>query len=98
MPKMRSLGNDEAFIGHLCSIGVVFTVVVGGGVFLIPHIRQSLEKEQRKDVLLVIARINQATQNGGGAPEEGFQFLPGVSLMTPPLAPPLRGEGKCFPS
>ena len=77
------------YFGPACAFGYLKTVVlgelgirqvaIGTGqrrlVFLFPHIGDTLEKQQRENELLVIACVDQAAQQDGGAPEIAFEFL-----------------------
>ena len=44
---------------------------------LIEDIAQPLEEQQRKDELLVVARVNRPSQKHGGSPKVGFELLLG---------------------
>src|SRR5262249_2931295 len=51
-----------------------------GPRLLVEHIAQPLAKQQRKDELVVVARVDGAAQERGGAPEVGFELLLGDVL------------------
>ncbi len=44
---------------------------------LVVDIAQTLEEQQREDELLVVARVDRAPEEDGGAPEVGFELLLG---------------------
>ena len=87
---MRAFRNREAIVRSRASISGVCRLAQGSPVFLVPHVRQALEKEQREDVLLVVAGIDQAPQELRGAPEVGLKFLLAhvFSRRTHPSQPP----------
>nr|WP_008295229.1 hypothetical protein [Congregibacter litoralis] len=49
---MSAFGNRETVVGGGCRIAFVLGVLEGFAVVLIPDIRETLEEEQREDVLL----------------------------------------------
>ena len=74
---MRAGRDDEAVVGGGQGIGLVAGLGQRAGVFLVPHVGEALVEEQGKDVLLVVARVDQPAEDGGRAPEVGFEFLLG---------------------
>src|SRR5690606_29062303 len=88
---VRAVGNGKTLVGHLAGVSVILAVVVGGSVLFVPHIRQPLEKQQGKDVLLVVARIHQPAQNSGRAPQVGVEVLLGEPHDPSPGPSPERG-------
>src|ERR1041384_7274974 len=72
---MRALGNAEAFVRRGARVTGVAGVCESRGVFFIPHVRQPLEKQEREDVLLVVAGIDEPAQQIGGTPQVRFQLL-----------------------
>ena len=75
---VRPCGDDR--IGRICSIGGVAFVtsfVERLSVILVPDVGEAFEEHQREDVLLVVTRIHEATQERGGTPEVAFQYALG---------------------
>ena len=70
---MRAFRNLEAVVFGELGIGQV-AIRVGQRrmVFLAPDIGDALEKQQREDELLVVAGVDEAAQQDGGAPEIQF--------------------------
>ena len=100
-----AVGNLEPVAGGGPGIVFVTGLFEGVLVFLVPDVGQPLEEQQRKDVLLVIAGINEPAQKRRPAPEVGFEFLlgegvhgwpPSVALVSRPesliVAPVSRPE------
>ena len=87
-------GRDgEPVVGRRPRIVLVAGFVEGAPVFLAPDIGEALEEEQREDVLLVVAGVDQAAQEVGRAPEVRFQRLlaqvfDGCSHRSPSLRDP----------
>ena len=75
-----AFGDGEAVVGGRCGGALVLGFVVGVTVVLVPDIRQPLEEEQREDVLLVVAGIDEPAQQRGRTPEVGFEFLLGETF------------------
>jgi hypothetical protein len=46
----------------------------GGGVLFVVDVRDPLEEDEREDVLLVVAGVDQTAQNDRGTPQVGLQF------------------------
>ena len=72
---MRSFGNGEAVIGGRSRVALILSLLEGLAVVFVPDVREPLEEEQREDVLLVIAGIDEPTQQRGCAPEVGLELL-----------------------
>ena len=72
---VSAVRDDKPVVGGGAGIGLVLGLGQRDSVFFVPHIREPLEEEQRKDVLLVVARINQTPEQLGGTPKVGFEFL-----------------------
>ena len=56
-------------------VALVAGLLEGFAVVLVPDVREPLEEEQREDVLLVVAGIDEAAQQRGRAPEVGLELL-----------------------
>ena len=70
-------GRDgEPVVGRRPRVAVVAGLVEGGAALLVPDVGEALEEEQREDVLLVVAGVDQPAQEVGGAPEVRLQRLP----------------------
>ena len=86
---MRAFRDREAVVRSRAGVGGVCRLAQRRLVLLVPHIRQALEEEQREDVLLVVARVDQPAQQVGGAPEVRLELLLaqmlGALLMTASL-------------
>ena len=67
--------DDEPVVGRRLRVALVAGLVEGVAVLLVPDVGEALEEEQREDVLLVVAGVDQAAQEVGGAPEVRFQRL-----------------------
>ena len=74
------LGNSEPVVGGRGGVALVLGVFEGFVVVAFPDIREPLEEEQREDVLLVVAGIDEPTQQGGRTPEVGFELLLGEAF------------------
>ena len=48
-----------------------------GRGLLVVHVANSLEKQQRKYILLISSRVNICAEENGGVPQIGLQFLNG---------------------
>ena len=72
---MRTFGNGEAVVCGRGGVAFVLVVLEGIAVVLVPDIREALEEEQRKDVLLVVVGIDEPAQKRGRAPEVGLELL-----------------------
>jgi len=57
-------------------VGQVFVAVDlhGGGVLFVVDVGDPLEEDEREDVLLVVAGVDQAAQDDRGTPQVGLQF------------------------
>ena len=75
-----TLGNGEPVVGGCGGVALVLGVFERFGVVAFPDIRESLEEEQREDVLLVVAGIDEPTQQRGCTPEVGLEFLLGEAF------------------
>ncbi len=73
-------GDDEAFVCHASGVEHVTGFLERLGILLVPHVRETLVEQQREDELLVIAGIHQSAQDGGGAPQVGFEFRQGETF------------------
>ena len=90
---VRALGNLEAVVGGGGRVAGVARVLEGLLVVLVPHVAQALEEEQREDVLLVVARVDQAAQQRGRTPEVRLEFSLGqmrAHLSHPPSVSTVR--------
>ena len=72
---VRAVGDREAVVGRGAGVRLVAGLVEGGLILLVPHVGEALEEEQREDVLLVVAGVDQAPQELGRAPEVGLELL-----------------------
>ena len=72
---VRAVRDGKPVVGGRAGIGLVAGLGQRDLVFLVPHIGEPFEEEQRKDVLLVVAGIDQPPEQLGRAPEVGFEFL-----------------------
>ena len=72
---VRAVGDREAIVGRGAGVRLVAGLVERGLILLVPHVGEPLEEEQREDVLLVVAGVDQASQELGGAPEVGLELL-----------------------
>lgn len=89
---MRAFGHHEAVVGGVGGIALVAGFIVGVLVIPVPDVRQAFEEQQRKDVLLVVAGIDEAAQQGSCAPEIAFKFALGqpAHCSHPPSTSTLR--------
>ena len=70
---MRAFRNLEAVVFGELGIGQVAAGFREGRlILLVPDIRDALEEQQREDELLVVAGVDEAAQQDGGAPEIQF--------------------------
>jgi hypothetical protein len=80
-------GDPETLIG--LGAGELRVVGIAGQclcIVLVPDIRQALVEDQREDELFVVAGIDQAAQDGGGAPEVAFELREGEAVRHSCLA------------
>ena len=56
---MRAFGNSEAVVGGCRRVALVLGVLEGFAIVVVPDIREPLEEQQREDVLLVVAGIDE---------------------------------------
>ena len=71
---VAAVRDGEAVI--LGEVGQVLVAVdlQGGGVLFVVDVGDPLEEDEREDVLLVVAGVDQAAQHDRGAPQVGLQF------------------------
>jgi hypothetical protein len=57
-------------------VGELFVAVDlhGGGVLFVVYVGDPLEEDEREDVLLVVAGVDEAAQDDRGTPKVGLQF------------------------
>lgn len=75
---VTALGNDKRMELMLVKLGGVLAVFLPcGRGLLVVHVANSLEKQQRKYILLISSRVNICAEENGGVPQIGLQFLNG---------------------
>ena len=78
---MRVGWNLKTVVFRELGVGQIATGLSQGGlVFLVPYVCNALVEQQRKDELLVVARVDQAAQQHGSTPKVAFEFLLGDAL------------------
>ena len=77
---VRPCGNDESVICRIGGVPFVAGFVERLSVVLVPNVGEAFEEHQREDVLLVVASIDKATQERGGAPEIALELALGELL------------------
>ena len=95
LQRLADVGRDHAHIAPVAILRNLEAVVlrelgiflVTAGfrqrrrIFLVIHIRDALEEEQREDVGLEIGRIHRAAQDIRGLPEVGFKLAKGKLIL-----------------
>ena len=74
---MRPCGDDEPVVCGIGCVAFVASFVERLSVVFVPDVGETFEEHQGEDVLLVIARIDEPTEERRRAPEIAFEFALG---------------------
>ena len=81
---MASFRDDEAvLLGETGVFDIAVRLVEGGGVFLVPGVRQALVVEKRRQVVLEALVADGATKVVAGPVDEIVEFLRALHSGTP---------------
>ena len=87
---VRPSGNNKPVISSGGGVAFVTGFVERLPVILVPNVGEAFEEHQREDVLLVVAGIDEATQERGCAPEMPFEFALGELFAHSSQPPSVR--------
>ena len=76
---VAAVGDGEAVVLGEVGEFLVAVHLHRGGVLLVVDVGDPLQEDQREDVLLVVAGVDEAAQDDGGAPQVGLQLALGDS-------------------